>query len=172
MLAVISALLNSKPRTPFLRPPPPTSFHHGFKFSLFAARLPKTTYFPETQRTTVSRTEVAPLAIDPLRIPYSFTFGTFTSSTPGAQPVLLADPTAFEEPLLQSNISICLFPRGEICAASQTGSTSGASGIAAAAAGDSNTPNSQEAILNCIDAATERLAILRKVVESTQAQLK
>lgn len=82
--------------------------------------------------------------------------------------MLLADPTAFEEPLLHSNISISLFPKGEICAVSQIG---GVSGITSAAATEPNATSSQAVIFQCIDAATDHLALLRKVVERAQVQL-
>jgi len=128
LLAVVSALLNT--------------------------RLPKATYFPETQRTTASRSIMSPLAIDRARIPYSFTFGTFTSSVHDASPVVLTDPSAFEELLLQSDVSIALFSDGNICASLQVGGT-----------------GREDAILFCIGAATARLPALQQVLEQAQASL-
>ena len=78
----------------------------------------------------------------------------FISSVQGAMPVVLTDPSAFEELLLQSDVSIALFSDGNICSASQVGGTGG-----------------QDAILLCIDAAVARLPVLQQVLQQTQASL-
>jgi exosome complex RNA-binding protein Rrp42 (RNase PH superfamily) len=67
--------------------------------------------------------------------------------------VVLTDPSAFEELLLQNNISIALFSDGDICAALQVGA------------------GREGAILLCIDAAAARLPVLQQVLEQTQASL-
>jgi exosome complex RNA-binding protein Rrp42 (RNase PH superfamily) len=68
--------------------------------------------------------------------------------------VVLTDPSAFEEPLLQSNASIALFPDGRICAALQVGGV-----------------GREDAILLCMDAAAARLPVLQEVLEQTQRSL-
>ncbi|KAH9983796.1 ribosomal protein S5 domain 2-like protein [Russula compacta] len=75
--------------------------------------LPKATYDEETGRTTCTRKSRAPLPLK--RLPVSYTFGVFDETT------VLADPTAFEEPLLHTSISIVLDERGSILSTSQLG---------------------------------------------------
>jgi exosome complex component RRP43 len=75
--------------------------------------LPKATFDEETGRTTCSRKirEALPLK----RLPISYSFGIFDGST------VLADPTAFEEPLLDTSISIVLDEDGSLLSAGQLG---------------------------------------------------
>ncbi|KAF8076871.1 ribosomal protein S5 domain 2-type protein [Lyophyllum atratum] len=61
-------------------------------------QLPKATFHEESGRTTCSRTTKIPLQIT--RTPISMSFGLFDSTT------LLSDPTAFEEPLLDTTFSV------------------------------------------------------------------
>ncbi|KAI9462858.1 ribosomal protein S5 domain 2-type protein [Lactarius psammicola] len=75
--------------------------------------LPKATFDEETGRTTCSRKirEALPLKC----LPISYSFGIFDGST------VLADPTAFEEPLLDTSISIVLDEHGSLLSAGQLG---------------------------------------------------
>ncbi|KAF8318120.1 hypothetical protein DL93DRAFT_2225871 [Clavulina sp. PMI_390] len=131
--------------------------------ALLNTRLPKATYNTDTQRTTVSRTEFIPLALNRSRIPYPFTFGTFTpststSATSGTKtgPIMLADPSAFEEPLLQSTVNVCLLSSGAICSTTQVGPT---------ADGLQGTVKQPVDIMSFIRAASERLPVLQKIIE-------
>ncbi|KAG6838926.1 hypothetical protein H0H93_006225, partial [Arthromyces matolae] len=63
-------------------------------------QLPKATYDEETGRTTCTRNTKLPLQIT--RTPIAMSFGVFNSST------LLTDPTSFEEPLLDTTVSVIL----------------------------------------------------------------
>ncbi|KAK2464837.1 hypothetical protein APHAL10511_003136 [Amanita phalloides] len=65
-------------------------------------RLPKPTFDEESGKTVCSRQDWIELELDPARLPVSMSFGTFDSSH------VFADPTAFEEPLLDSTLSIVL----------------------------------------------------------------
>ncbi|KAI9451484.1 ribosomal protein S5 domain 2-type protein [Russula earlei] len=75
--------------------------------------LPKATYNEETGLTTCTRKIRTPLPLR--RLPASYSFGVFDGTT------VLADPTAFEEPLLETSISIVLDERGAILSATQLG---------------------------------------------------
>ncbi|KAF9476725.1 hypothetical protein BDN70DRAFT_882040 [Pholiota conissans] len=78
--------------------------------------LPQATYDPETHRTICSRKAPrVPLQLS-ANFPISATFGIFNSKH------LLADPTAFEEPLLDTSISVVLGEAGKIISISQAGS--------------------------------------------------
>ncbi|KAJ7284965.1 ribosomal protein S5 domain 2-type protein [Mycena rebaudengoi] len=74
--------------------------------------LPNATYNPETGLTSCSRASTTPLQIT--RTPVSMSFGVFETT-------LLADPTAFEEPLLDTTISIVVDENGELVSVSQVG---------------------------------------------------
>lgn len=77
-------------------------------------QLPKPTYDPETGLTTCSRELKEPLQIHCL--PVSMSFGIFDSTH------TLADPTAFEEPLLDTTIIIVLdSTSGDLISVSQVG---------------------------------------------------
>ncbi|KAN0116482.1 Ribosomal protein S5 domain 2-type fold [Russula decolorans] len=76
--------------------------------------LPKATYNEETGHTTCTRKVRVSLPLK--RLPISYSFGVFDGTT------VLADPTAFEEPLLETSISIVLDEQGDnILSASQLG---------------------------------------------------
>jgi exosome complex component RRP43 len=93
--------------------------------------LPKATFDEETGRTTCSRNirEALPLK----RFPISYSFGIFDGQAPrfvipgrhptdwGTRSTVLADPTAFEEPLLDTSISIVLAEDGSLLSAGQLG---------------------------------------------------
>ncbi|KAH9482180.1 Exosome complex component RRP43 [Psilocybe cubensis] len=78
--------------------------------------LPQATYDPETNRTVCSRR----LPRVPLQLakstPISTSFGIFDSK------YVLLDPTAFEEPLLDTSLSIVLGDEGDIVSVAQVGS--------------------------------------------------
>ncbi|KAG6899991.1 hypothetical protein C0993_004610 [Termitomyces sp. T159_Od127] len=77
-------------------------------------QLPKATYDEETGRTTCTRKIKSPLQIN--RTPISMSFGVFNSTT------LLADPTSFEEPLLDTTVSVVLdAASGDLISAIQLG---------------------------------------------------
>ncbi|KAJ3504972.1 hypothetical protein NLJ89_g7661 [Agrocybe chaxingu] len=79
--------------------------------------LPKATYNPEIDQTLCSRkTPRVPLKLSP-SLPISMSFGIFDSK------FVLADPTSFEEPLLDTTISIILGDSNQIVSVSQFGST-------------------------------------------------
>ncbi|TDL30067.1 hypothetical protein BD410DRAFT_811430 [Rickenella mellea] len=96
-------------------------------------RLPKATFDEETGRTTVTKKTKIPLEIQ--RSPTAMTFGIFDSTH------VLSDPTAFEEPLLDTTISVIVDERGELTGVSQLGL---------------GTSSSDEIISRCISAAKKR----------------
>jgi len=95
------------------------------------ATLPKATYNEETGHTTCTRKTREPLPLK--RLPISYSFGVFDGygATFGFCPRLttsfsnrttvLADPVAFEEPLLDTSISVVLDERGAMLSANQFG---------------------------------------------------
>ncbi|KAI8989873.1 ribosomal protein S5 domain 2-like protein [Trametes punicea] len=76
-------------------------------------RLPKATYNEETKRTICSRKVMEPLRIG--RLPTSFSFGIFDGTH------MLADPTSFEEPLLDTTISVVVDETGGLTSVMQLG---------------------------------------------------
>ncbi|KAK7696075.1 hypothetical protein QCA50_000717 [Cerrena zonata] len=76
-------------------------------------RLPKATYNEETGRTTCSRKELLPLQVN--KIPVSSSFGVFDSTH------VLADPTTFEEPLLDTTFTITVDEDGKLVSILQLG---------------------------------------------------
>lgn len=102
--------------------------------------LPKASYSEETGRTTCSRKEPQPLAIQ--KFPTSFSFGIFDSTH------ILTDPTTFEEPLLDSTFTIVLDEDSELLSVAQLG---------LGLVGDSD-----QVLLRCIDAAKRRRATIGK----------
>ncbi|KAF7327752.1 Semialdhyde-dh domain-containing protein [Mycena kentingensis (nom. inval.)] len=99
-------------------------------------KLPKATFNVETEQTICSRSTSIPLQLT--KIPVSASFGVFDTT-------LLADPTAFEEPLLDTTISVILDEQNELISVSQLGP-----GVS----GDLNTLSS------CISAAKQRRPFL------------
>ncbi|EPQ58884.1 hypothetical protein GLOTRDRAFT_69878, partial [Gloeophyllum trabeum ATCC 11539] len=98
-------------------------------------RLPRATYDEDTGRTICSRKESIPLRVN--SSPLSMSFGIFESSH------LLADPTSFEEPLLDTTVTVVLKEGGTLVSAIQVGL--GGTG-------------SQDVLMSCIAAAKRRLA--------------
>ncbi|KAI0058577.1 hypothetical protein BV25DRAFT_1810587 [Artomyces pyxidatus] len=76
------------------------------------ATIPKATFKEDTGRTLCSRTRT-PLSL--ARLPSAYSFGIFNSTH------ILADPTSFEEPLLDTTLSVVLDEDGELVSASQVG---------------------------------------------------
>ncbi|KAF8513141.1 ribosomal protein S5 domain 2-type protein, partial [Hysterangium stoloniferum] len=76
-------------------------------------RLPKATYNEDTTRTICSRKVTIPLQLQSL--PLSASFGIFDSSH------LLSDPTSFEEPLLETFITVVMDEKGSLSSVIQSG---------------------------------------------------
>ncbi|KAI0638638.1 ribosomal protein S5 domain 2-type protein [Trametes polyzona] len=106
--------------------------------------LPKATYNEETKRTICSRKVREPLQIG--RLPTSFSFGIFDGTH------LLADPTSFEEPLLDTTVSVVVDESGGLTSVMQLG--------LGVVGGD-------DVLRKCIDAATECWRTSRKNVYGT-----
>ncbi|PCH40749.1 hypothetical protein WOLCODRAFT_99214 [Wolfiporia cocos MD-104 SS10] len=104
-------------------------------------RLPKATYDEEAGRTMCSRKNRIPLQIN--RLPLSMSFGIFDTMH------VLVDPTSFEEPLLDSTISVTVDENGGLVSVTQLGL-----GIVA----------SQDVLMPCIAAARKRHANVVKDV--------
>ena len=121
------------------------------------ARLPKASFDEESGKTTCTRRVMTPLVIS--RSPISMSFGIFDSyadpciSFLDSQSIvlcsmyLLADPTSFEEPMLDTVISIIMDDDGELMSVNQLGL-----GVA----------GSQNVLSDCIAAAKNRCGALRK----------
>ncbi|KAJ3553658.1 hypothetical protein NM688_g3493 [Phlebia brevispora] len=107
-------------------------------------RLPKATYNEETGRTTCTRKAMIPLQIN--RLPLATSFGVFDSAK------ILADPTAFEEPLLDTTFTVVLDERGELISVAQLGL-----GVV----------GSHNILTNCVSAARTRCSQLRSHVYKT-----
>ncbi|KAH9939311.1 ribosomal protein S5 domain 2-like protein [Epithele typhae] len=101
-------------------------------------RLPKAVYDEDLRRTRCSRKERVPLQLG--RLPTSFSFGV----TDGTH--TLADPTAFEEPLLDTTLTVVVDDRGALVAATQRGL-----GLGLGAAGD----DQEDVLRRCVEAARE-----------------
>ncbi|KAJ7494707.1 ribosomal protein S5 domain 2-type protein [Mycena galericulata] len=102
--------------------------------------LPKATYNVETGLTSCFRKETIPLQV--LKTPACMSFGVFDAT-------LLADPTAFEEPLLDTTISIVVDENGDLVSVTQLGPGADVSG-----AGDM--------LSTCISTAKSRRTLLAK----------
>ncbi|KAH7929016.1 ribosomal protein S5 domain 2-like protein [Leucogyrophana mollusca] len=79
--------------------------------------LPKASFDEETGRTTCSRKTRAPLQLQLSRAPYSASFGIVDAS----QPCVLSDPTSFEEPLLDTSLSVIVDESGNLISVSELG---------------------------------------------------
>ncbi|KAF8638088.1 hypothetical protein AX17_002449 [Amanita inopinata Kibby_2008] len=114
--------------------------------ALMNTRLPKATFDEESGRTLCFREPRTPLEINRSRIPISTSFGVFDSTH------ILFDPTAFEEPLLDSTISIVLGSKdGNVIAISQHGTTIDAQ---------------SDGLSTCIKAAREHHSVVSRIVEA------
>ncbi|EPT00821.1 hypothetical protein FOMPIDRAFT_1030258 [Fomitopsis schrenkii] len=100
-------------------------------------RLPQATFDAEANRTTCSRKTKAPLQVG--RLPVSMSFGVFDGTH------VLADPTSFEEPLLDTTLSVAVDESGGLVSVSQLGL-----GVV----------GSQDVLPRCISAARSRCSEL------------
>jgi exosome complex component RRP43 len=103
--------------------------HHQY----FTAKLPKTTYNEDTGQTICSRKVTIPLQLQSL--PLSASFGIFDSYVEfkliclkgDPLPInfqrshLLTDPTSFEEPLLETFITVVIDEKGSLNSVIQSG---------------------------------------------------
>ncbi|KAH9942593.1 ribosomal protein S5 domain 2-type protein [Amylocystis lapponica] len=96
-------------------------------------RLPKATFDEETGRTTCSRKTRLPLQIS--RLPASMSFGIFDGTH------IVVDPTSFEEPLLETTLSVAVDENGGLVSVTQLGL-----GIA----------GGQDVLMRCIASAKDR----------------
>jgi len=99
-------------------------------------KLPQATYSEESGRTTCSRSVYSPLQIR--RTPVSMSFGVFDSTH------TLADPTAFEEPLLDTTLSVVVDEADQLISVIQSGM------------GVTSANEKQDWIVECIAAARTR----------------
>ena len=131
---------------------------------MLTARLPKARYDPDRQQTICSRKIREPLQIG--RLPTSFSFGVFdgyvsqpcsaghasSNVTQRSRTHVLADPTSFEEPSLDTSVSVVIDDAGGLISVMQLGL--GAAG-------------GQDVLSTCIDAAKECWQKTRKDVYKT-----
>ncbi|KAH7108048.1 ribosomal protein S5 domain 2-type protein [Auriculariales sp. MPI-PUGE-AT-0066] len=101
-------------------------------------RLPKATFNEETSTTMCSRTELVPLSLQ--RLPLTLTFGAFDSLH------LLADPTSFEEPMLDATLTVAIDESGQMWSMQQEGLM------------QIGERNSQFVVQECVQAAQQRRA--------------
>ncbi|KAJ7127018.1 ribosomal protein S5 domain 2-type protein [Mycena epipterygia] len=110
--------------------------------------LPQATYNVETGLTTCSRTTTIPLQM--LKTPVCMSFGVFDASVfllTAMARTLFADPTAFEEPLLDTTISVVVDENSDLVSVVQLGPGVDVSGV-----GDT--------LSTCISAAKSRRLLL------------
>ncbi|KZT70290.1 hypothetical protein DAEQUDRAFT_744783 [Daedalea quercina L-15889] len=96
-------------------------------------RLPKATCDADTSRTVCSRKIRSPLPVG--RLPVSMSFGVFDGTH------VLADPTSFEEPLLDTTLSVAVDENGGLVSVTQLG----LGGV-----------GNQDVLMHCIAAARAR----------------
>ncbi|TFK43989.1 ribosomal protein S5 domain 2-type protein [Crucibulum laeve] len=106
-------------------------------------KLPRATYNPDSGRTICSRKELDPLQLNLQNSPVGISFGIFASTH------ILADPTSFEEPLLDTTLSIILGPQEQIISVSQIGIGSA---------------GGQDALMKCLEEAKKRRRALKEVI--------
>lgn len=146
---MVSALQISKPHLPLLT----------FINENSLASLPKATYNSDTKKTTCSRDRSLYSLLKLTSRPTSLTYGTFENS-------LLADPSAFEEPLLSSSISVILNENGDMMSVTQEGlaAVDGSADTDTNMDGD-ETSASSSTIQRCIEGAQRRHLELLKVLK-------
>ncbi|KAG6887911.1 hypothetical protein C0992_010261 [Termitomyces sp. T32_za158] len=153
LLAMVAALKNSQ----FLHRVDSVSCLYSLSN---AAQLPKATYDEETGRTICTRKTKSPLQIK--RTPIAMSFGVFNSFVPwlfyneprvtfyAFSTTILADPTSFEEPLLDTTVSVVLDAHsGDLISAIQLGI---------------DTTPSQNLLQTCMTAAVKRRPALAERV--------
>jgi len=102
-------------------------------------QLPQVTFDEESGRTRCSRKIKTPLQIS--RTPISMSFGIFDSMH------ILADPTSFEEPLLDTALSVIVDEHDSLISVTQLGLSSS---------------NPEDTLTHCITAAKKRRFHLQK----------
>jgi len=111
--------------------------------------LPQAAFDPERNVTICSRrAPKLPLQLNP-NIPIGFSFGIFDSKH------VLADPTSFEEPLLDTSISIVVGEQGDLISVSQLGSS-----LVSQSEGSLN----KDVLPECITSAKLRREVLSKQI--------
>ncbi|KAL5527902.1 hypothetical protein ACEPAG_6703 [Sanghuangporus baumii] len=105
-------------------------------------RLPKARYDEDTGRTICSRKEKSALQLT--KTPVAISFGIFDSTH------ILADPSSFEEPLLDTTITVLVDENAQLVSVQQSGD--GAS-------------SAQDSILHCIAAAKKRRKELAEIID-------
>jgi len=123
----------------------------GMIAALQNTQLPQATYNLDTQKTLCSRSENLKKPLRLLSRPISLTYGTFERN-------LLADPSAFEEPLLDSTINVVVDEKGVVGSVLQEG-------LGLSASGDGGESSSEKLIERCIRNAKERRRALLKVLK-------
>ena len=96
------------------------------------------------------------------RTPFAFSLGSFAPST--GPSVLLADPSSFEEPLLQSTTSVVLTRDGRVCSFDRNGAPVG--GVSTSGGSASDKLHLEDMTMACLKSASSRLATLTKLVDS------
>ncbi|KAG7093557.1 hypothetical protein E1B28_007227 [Marasmius oreades] len=125
--------------------------------------LPQATYDEVTGRTTCSpiHSNSKPglkLKLNEGSIPIGLSFGVFGGTR------ILADPTSFEEPLLDTSVSIVIDARGQLFSVNQTG-------VGVLKTGEQDmevdtTVNKEDALLQCISLAKERHHKLKELLNT------
>jgi len=110
-------------------------------------RLPQASFDEETGRTTCSRKARLPLQVG--RVPASMSFGVFDGTH------VLADPTSFEEPLLETTLSISVDENGGLVSVTQLGL-----GVA----------GGSDVLMRCIAAAKQRRRAVADIMSGSEAQ--
>ncbi|KAJ3777224.1 ribosomal protein S5 domain 2-type protein [Lentinula raphanica] len=129
--------------------------------------LPHTSYDPDLNRTICTRPGVDPtkpsrkLVIQEDLVPYGFSFGVFACSH------ILPDPSASEEPLLDTSISIILDSHAQVLAVSQLGAGVDTEYEASGPDLDDTPARKADTLAECISLARNRLAILLNKVYDT-----
>ncbi|KAJ3720384.1 ribosomal protein S5 domain 2-type protein [Lentinula raphanica] len=129
--------------------------------------LPHASYDPDLNRTICTRPGVDPtkpsrkLVIQEDLVPYGFSFGVFACSH------ILPDPSASEEPLLDTSISIILDSHAQVLAVSQLGAGVDTEYEASGPDLDDTPARKADTLAECISLARNRLAILLNKVYDT-----
>ncbi|KAH7910716.1 ribosomal protein S5 domain 2-type protein [Hygrophoropsis aurantiaca] len=108
------------------------------------ATLPVASFDEESGRVTCSRKNRSSLQLQAARIPFSASFGIVEAS----RPCVLSDPTSFEEPLLDTTLSVITDARGELISVSELGVDGGT--------------GEQSILAQCIPEAKKRRAQIQK----------
>ncbi|GAW06938.1 ribosomal protein S5 domain 2-type protein [Lentinula edodes] len=129
--------------------------------------LPHAEFNPELNRTICTRPKsdsskpARKLIIEEDLVPLSFSFGVFAGS------YLLPDPTASEESLLDTTISIILNTRARILALSQLGTGVDKSEAPGQGVADISHTREADTLARCISLAKKRQAVIMKKVYDT-----